>query len=63
MTPIDFLWGTAPFIAGWVWKVEQRLMRLGDIEADVKDTKQDVKAIYNHLIGARDVQADDKARS
>lgn len=42
-----------PLIAGWVWKVEQRLMRLSEIESDVKETKSDVKDIYKHLIGER----------
>ena len=50
---MDWHWALAtvvPLVAGWIWKVEQRLMRLASIEEDVKETRSDVKAIYHHLI-------------
>jgi len=53
---MDWSWAlatTLPLIGGWIWKVEQRLMRLADIEADVKETRADVKDIYQYLIGRR----------
>ena len=53
------LFAVVPLIAGWVWKVEQRLMRLSDIEGAVKETRSDVKEIYLHLIGER-TGTDDK---
>lgn len=52
---MDWHWALAtalPLVAGWIWKVEQRLMRLASIEEDVKETRSDVKAIYHHLITA-----------
>ena len=48
-----------PALAGWIWKVEQRLMRLALIEEDVRETRSDVKEIYSYLIGKR-TGADDK---